>query len=367
MPRDYYDILGVGKGASDDDIKKAFRKLAHQCHPDKPTGDAEKFKEINNAYQVLGDAGKRKQYDQFGPGFEQAGGFGGGAPFGGQGGFNFNGVNFDFGGMNGEAFDLGDVFASAFGMGGQGGRAGRRESRGRNIEMDVQVTFAEAAFGTDKDVSLYTLVACKDCDGSGAEKGSKLTDCGDCKGSGQVRRMQQTILGSFATAATCPRCDGRGKVPEKPCHKCKGAGVTRGDRTVSTHIPAGIADGQVLQMTGGGEAAPHGGRAGDLYLRVRVKPDVHFVRHGFDVRNTVEVGVGRAALGGEVTVKTLDGDVSLTVPAGTQPGTEFRLKGRGVPHLNGRGRGDHFVTVSVRVPKKLTREQRAALEEWGEF
>lgn len=358
MARDYYDILGVSKGASDDDIKRAFRKLAHQHHPDKPGGDAEKFKEINAAYQTLGDAEKRKKYDQFGAGYEQMGGGAGG--FGqGFGGFDFRngGVNFD---MN----DLGEMFGDIFSG---GGRARREPPRGRHVEMDVTLTFAESAFGADKDVKIYKTIACGDCGGNGAEKGSKLVDCGQCNGSGQVRKVQQTILGNFQTVGVCPRCNGEGKSPEKACRKCGGQGVTKGEREINIKVPAGIADGEILRVSGEGEAAPRGGRAGDLYLTIRVKPDPRFSRDGFDVRSAIEIGVGTAALGGAVTVDTLDGEVELTIPAGTQPGQTFRLKGRGITHLRKGGRGDHYVDVTVRIPKKLSKEQRKALESWDDF
>ncbi len=356
--RDYYDILGVSKGATDDDIKRAFRKLAHQYHPDKPGGDAEKFKEINQAYQVLGDADKRKKYDQFGANFEQMGGGGAG---GGFGGFDFRqaGVNFD---MN----DLGEMFGDIFGMGG-GGRARREPSRGRHIEMDASLAFAEAAFGAEKEIRVYKTIACEDCDGKGAEKGSKIIDCVQCGGSGQVRKVQQTILGSFQTVAVCPRCHGEGKIPEKTCKSCGGQGIAKGERKLEVKFPAGIADGEILRISGEGEAAPRGGRSGDLYLTVRVKPDSRFERDGFDVHSRAEIGVARAALGGTVSVETLDGPVDLSVPAGTQPGQVFRLRGKGVPHLRKNGRGDHLVEVAVKVPKKLSKEQKKALEQWGDF
>lgn len=354
MPSDYYDLLGVPKDASDEDIKKAFRKLAHQHHPDKPGGDAEKFKKINEAYQVLSDPEKRKRYDQFGANFEQMGG----GP-GGFGGFDFRqaGVNFDMG-------DLGDMFGDIFGMGG----ARRREpARGRNIEMDLHVSFEESAFGVDREITVRKTVECEECDGTGAEKGSKQIDCIQCGGSGQVRKVQQTILGSFQTVGTCPRCQGEGKTAERQCKRCGGQGVAKGERVLNVKVPAGIADGEVLRVTGGGEAAPRGGRPGDLYLAIRVRADKRFQRDGFDVHSTVEIGVGKAALGGSVPVETLDGPVELDVPAGTQPGQVFRLRGKGITHLRKSGRGDHLVTVAVRVPKRLSKEQRKALESWDDF
>jgi len=352
---DYYDLLGVPKSASDEDIKKAFRKLAHQHHPDKPGGDAEKFKKINEAYQVLSDPEKRKRYDQYGAGFEQMGG----GP-GGFGGFDFRqgGVNFDMG-------DLGEMFGDIFG--GMGGARRREPPRGRNIEMDVHISFEESAFGVERELGVRTNVACEDCDGSGAEKGSQRVDCVQCGGSGQVRKVQQTILGSFQTVATCPRCQGEGKIAEKPCKRCGGQGVAKGERKLNVKVPAGIADGEILRITGAGEAAPKGGRAGDLYLAVRVKQDRRFEREGFDVHSTVEIGVGKAALGGAVPVETLDGPVELEVPPGTQPGQVFRLRGKGITHLRKSGRGDHLVTVTVRVPKKLSKEQRKTLESWDDF
>jgi molecular chaperone DnaJ len=366
MPRDYYDILGVKKGASDEEIKRAFRKLAHEHHPDKPTGNAEKFKEINAAYQTLGDAQKRARYDQFGHAAENMGGPGG-FNGGGAGGFDFSGFQGGFGGGFGQGAnfdmnDLGDLFGGMF-NGGQQARRG--PARGRDIQMDAHITFVESAFGTDKDIRVYKTMACGECHGSGAEKGSKKTECAQCGGRGQIRRAQQTILGTIQTQSTCPRCDGTGSVPEKNCHACHGSGTVKGDREISLKIPAGIADGETLRVTGEGEAAPHGGRAGDLYLTVRVKPDPRFERDGFDVGSYADIPVSLAALGGETEVETVDGTVTVKIAPGTQPGTQLRLKGKGITHLRGHGRGDHIVEVRVKIPKKLSREQKKALEEWG--
>lgn len=360
MPRDYYDILGVAKGASDDDIKRAFRKLAHEYHPDKPTGNAEKFKEINAAYQTLSDAQKRARYDQYGHAAEQMGGgfnggFGGGNPFGGAG------AQFD---MN----DLGDMFGDLFGMGGQARGGGRRgPPQGGNIQMDATITFTEAAFGVSKDLRVYKALRCEGCDGSGAEKGAKRVTCAQCNGNGQVRTVRQTILGAMQVQSTCPKCDGAGTQPEKACKICHGTGLRKGERELSIKIPGGIDDGEVLRVTGEGEAAPHGGRAGDLYINVRVKPDVCFKRNGFDVHSDAQLTVALASLGGEIEIQTVDGAATLKIPAGTQPGTQFRLKGKGITHLRRTGRGDHIVTAVVNIPKKLTREQKKALEEWEDF
>ncbi len=362
MASDYYDILGVPKGASDEEIKRAFRKLAHQYHPDKPGGNADKFKKINEAYQTLGDAEKRKRYDQFGPAYEQMGGTGGG--FGGFGGPG--GMRFDFG-------DLGDVFGDIFGGAGGpfadafgGGRSRTREKRGRNIEMDIQLSFTEAAFGQERTIKLSKEMTCDACQGTGAEPGSKLADCLQCGGTGQVSRLQQTILGTIQTATTCPKCGGAGKIPEKSCRKCGGEGLIKGVKELTVKVPAGINDGEVLRMTGEGEVVGRGGRPGDLYLNIRIKPDHRFTREGFDVHSQKKVSFAKAALGGTVGVETIDGEVELKIPAGTQPGTVFRLKGKGIPFLKRNGRGDHHVEVVVHVPEKLTREQRKMLEEWGE-
>jgi molecular chaperone DnaJ len=251
-------------------------------------------------------------------------------------------------------------------FGGGGQQARRGPPKGRDIQMDVQITFVESAFGVDKDIRVYKTMACADCHGSGAEKGTKKTKCEQCGGAGQVRRVQQTILGTIQTSAICPRCDGAGEVPEKNCHACHGSGTKKGDREMNIKIPAGIADGETLRVTGEGEAAPRGGRSGDLFLNIRVKPDARFERDGFDVGSYAEIPVSLAALGGETTVQTVDGEVSLKIPAGTQPGAQFRLKGKGITHLRRSGRGDHIVEVRVHIPKKLSKEQKKMLEEWGE-
>lgn len=359
MPRDYYDILGVKKDASDDEVKRAFRALAHKHHPDKPGGDAEKFKEINSAYQTLGDAAKRKQYDQFGHAYEQmgaggAGGFGGFGGFGGQQG----GIHFDMG-------DLGEMFGEAFGMRGAGRQ--QAQERGRHIEIDVRITFKEAVFGVEKSVRLRKTMLCEHCGGNGAEKGSALVTCTRCDGSGRVKSVQQTILGAFQTVVTCTRCAGRGKTPERQCGSCAGEGITSGEREISVKVPAGVDDGSVLRISGEGEAAAHGGRSGDLYVNVRVTSDPKFARHAFDIASRAEIPFALAALGGIVPVETVDGPADLKIPAGTQPGQTFRLKGKGVPHLRKTGRGDHIVEVVVKIPERLSKGQKKALDQWDEL
>ncbi|KPJ85970.1 hypothetical protein AMJ57_01085 [Parcubacteria bacterium SG8_24] len=351
MAKDYYKILGVGRDASPEDIKKAFRNLAKEHHPDKG-GDESRFKEINEAYQVLGNPEKRQQYDQFGTTFEQMGGQPGGFDFSGFGPGG-RGFNFGFG-------DISEMFGDIFG-------AGARRSRpaqGRHIEMDVAVSFEEAAFGTDKTIDLYKTVSCPSCGGDGAEPGSKIIECIQCAGSGQVRQVQQTILGSFQTMRTCDRCQGRGRVPEKACRTCGGTTISKDAKKLELKIPAGIADGEILRISGEGEAAPFGGSPGDLYVAVRVRPHAGFSRDGFDVRSKAEISFALAALGGKIPVATLDGRVDLKIPAGTQPGQVFRLRGKGIPHLRRSGRGDHLVEAVIRIPRRLNRKQRRLLEEW---
>lgn len=351
MPKDYYQILGLGKGATEADIKKAFRELAHKHHPDKAGGDEAKFKEINEAYQILSNPQKRAQYDQFGQTFDQGGGPGGG--FGGFGGFQGGGVNFDAG-------DLSEMFGDMFGFGGQ--RGGRRQARGGDIEVTANVTFAEAAFGAEKSFELYRPSACEACSGTGVPPGAKMHPCKPCGGKGRVRQVQRTMLGSFETVGTCGECQGTGNVPESRCKDCAGEGVKRRKATVTVRVPAGIDDGETIRVQGQGEAGPRGAPAGDLYLHVRVKPDPRFSRDGIDVRSTIEVGFADAALGTAVTVETLDGEAEMKVPAGVQSGEEIRLRDRGVPRLRGGGRGDHYVRVVVKTPKRLSRKARELLE-----
>jgi molecular chaperone DnaJ len=361
MGKDYYKILGVEKSASQDEVKKAFRKLAHKYHPDKENGDEAKFKEVNEAYQVLGKPEKRTQYDQFGSTFDQQGGFGGDANWSDFMKYARNGsaqgMNFDFGGI-----DLGDIFGDMFGFG--GGRGRRAKRHGEDIQVEMQIEFEGAFAGVKKDIELFKVVKCEHCNGNLAEPGTKIKTCETCKGQGSVTRVQQTMLGAFQSNSVCHDCHGDGKIPEVKCSSCNGQGVAKRKEKIELDIPAGIEDGATMRMTGRGNAAPYGGEAGDLYVRVRVQPSNRYVRSGQDVYVKEKISFAKAALGAQLDVKILDGEVDLKVPAGTQPGTRFRLRGKGFPYLQSGGRGDMYVEVEVEVPKKLSRKQKKVLEEF---
>ena len=354
MSKDHYKTLGVDKNANQEEIKKAFRKLAHQHHPDKKGGSEAKFKELNEAWQVLGDETKRKQYDQYGSDFEQQG-FGGGG--GGQGGFG--GMNFDFG--NGGGF--GDIFGEAFGFGGGGNRGPKR---GNDIQVDVQLEFRDAVFGIEKEIRLTKINACNTCHGTGAEPGSKVSQCSECKGQGQVRRIQQTILGAMQTAVSCPRCHGAGQTAEKQCKDCRGEGRAKNESTYKIKIPAGIDNGGTIRLAGKGEFPGKGGQAGDLYIRVHVKEDKILVRDGFEIFTEAHVTFPQASLGAIIEIETLDGKKKIEVPEGTQSGQQIRLKELGVPHLNNSRRGDQYIKIIVETPKKLSKNAKKLLESLAE-
>ncbi|HBB38501.1 MAG: Chaperone protein DnaJ [Candidatus Magasanikbacteria bacterium GW2011_GWD2_43_18] len=362
MSKDYYKILGVDKGASQDEIKKAFRKLAHKHHPDKPGGDEATFKEVNEAYQVLGDETKRKQFDQYGSDFQQQGGFGGGAGWedfmrAARGGGGFQGGG-------GAQFDFGDIFGDMFGFGGGSSRGGQgRTRRGNDVQVDIEITFEEAAFGVERDIRLQKQNDCDVCSGSGAEPGSDVKTCVECGGRGQVIRVQQTILGAMQTAATCPTCHGAGKKSEKSCKHCSGAGMVRSESSYKVKIPGGIDNGGVIRLTGKGESAGAQGHAGDLYVQVHVRSKAGFQRHEFDIYTEVSISFVQAALGDKIEIDTLDGKKKLVIPEGTQPGQKFKLKNLGVTRLHHTGRGDQYVTVNVAVPKKLSKKAKKLVEE----
>lgn len=356
MPRDYYEILGIGKSASPDEIKKAYRKLAHKYHPDKGQGNEDKFKEVNEAYQVLSNSEKRTQYDQYGQTFEQAQRSGqgfGGNPFG-AGGFDFSGF-----GQGGIEFDIGDIFGDLFG----GANRKQRRTKGIDVEKPVTIDFDEAVFGVTKEISLEKTDKCKDCKGSGAEGDSKVVTCPVCHGQGQIRTQRRTIFGNVASAAVCDKCEGDGKIPEVPCKTCHGRGVNRQHKKLEIKIPAGIDNNQRIRISGEGEVGYRGSSAGDLYLLIRVRPNKDFTRDGFNLYKNIPVSFTQAALGAKVIVATMDGDIELKIPAGTQSGKVFRIGGNGVPFINSEKRGDLYVTARVVVPHKLSKKETELLEE----
>ncbi len=356
--KDFYEILGVSKSASQEEIKRAFRKKAHEFHPDKGSGNADKFKEVNEAYQVLSDDQKRKSYDTYGSNLEASSqgrtGFGQN-PFEG---FDFSG----FSGGNGSwgfGDDLGDIFSDFF-----GGRqeAASRRNRGIDLEMALSITFEEAVFGVEKTVTLEKKDTCKTCGGSGATKDSKLITCALCKGSGQVVAARRTIFGTVQSRSVCDRCEGTGKVPEIACQDCGGKGVRRQDKTISVKIPAGIDNGQRVRIAGEGEAGYRGSSAGDLYLSISVKSHPDFVRDGFNLHKELPISFTQAALGAKIIVKTLDGDIEVKISAGTQSGTVLKIKSKGVPYINSDKRGDLLLTVRVVIPQKLSKKEKELLK-----
>lgn len=363
MGKDYYNILGVNKNASQDEIKKAFRKKAHEFHPDKKSGNEAKFKEANEAYQVLGNEKKRAQYDKFGSAFEHGQAGGGFSGFEGFRDFS------DFSeGFNINMDDLGDMFGGIgdiFGFG--GGRQGRhtRASRGSDLQVALEIEFSEAVFGAEKEIRINKTVQCDKCKGSGAEPGAKIENCKTCGGSGKTTRVQRTILGNMQVQMICSSCGGEGKTASKQCSKCSGRGIAREVVSLKIKIPAGIGDGGVIRLAGQGEAGEKGAPAGDLYLRVKVKKDPRFSREGDDIYSKIYINFTQAALGDKIEIDTVDGSVKLKIPEGTQSGTRFRLRGRGVPILSGRGRGDHYATVQIKTPQGLTRKQKEVLRELG--
>ncbi len=354
MSKDYYKILGLEKNASEEEIKKAYRRLAHQHHPDKNGGDEQKFKDVNEAYQVLGDKQKRAQFDQFGSAvFEQGGGFNGAQGFGGFDfgqGFNIN-VD-DFG-------DLGDVLGGMFGFGGRGGK----KKRGRDIETEVRLNFKESVFGVEKEIKLYKPAPCSICQGTGSDPEGKISSCQTCGGRGKVQQAQRTFFGVMNTVVACPDCQGTGQRIEKPCRHCSGTGLDKTEKILKIQVPAGMNDGEALRISGEGEFPGRGGLSGDLYVRIRVAKDPVFQRVENDLLSAVQVPFSIMTLGGDIDIETIEGQVNLKIPAGTTAGTVFKLRGKGVPYTNGKSRGDHLVTTMPHVPTKLTREQKKMLEE----
>lgn len=355
--RDYYEVLGISKDASADEIKKAFRKAAVKHHPDKEGGDEAKFKEASEAYEVLKDQTKRQRYDQFGHAGVggNAGGAPGGNPFEGFQGFGGQGqsMHFDFGDGG-----LGDIFGSFFG-GGQSQR--RAEDMGRDVQTEITLSFEEAIFGLEKTLGLSMNDVCSHCKGKRAEPGYELKTCETCKGSGQVVQQMNTIFGAVQQAALCRDCDGRGKIPEKICTVCHGNGVERTKQEITIKIPAGIDDGAVIRLREHGEAAANGNK-GDLYVQINVKPHKYFTREGDLILSSEHIGMVDAALGTEISVQTVDGPVTMKIPAGTQSGTDFKLSNHGVPHIRDKNRGPHIITILVDTPTNLSKAQKEILE-----
>src|SRR3989344_8976641 len=350
MNKDYYQILGVGKDAAQEDIKKAYRKLAHQYHPDKGGGDDAKFKEVNEAYQILGDPQKRTQYDRFGTAFE---GFS--AQGGPTAGWDFSGFGRGFG------FNVDDIFSEFF----TGTTRTRERQKGRDIVPQIEITLEEAFRGVLKEVELRKFTKCSRCKGEGSEPGTKKSHCEACKGSGEIQESKRTFFGVFSQVRTCPTCNGLGEYPETACRECGGDGRVRALEKLSLPVPAGIDNGNVIRISGKGEEGPRGGRAGDLIVEVRIKPHPVFERENENLYSAVEVSFPQAVFGDTVEVKTIDGKVDLKIPAGVQSGTELRLRAKGMPAGAG-GRGDHFVTVEVKTPSKLSRKAKKLIEELKE-
>lgn len=352
--KDYYSILGIEKSASQDEIRSAFRKLAIKYHPDKNKGNKaaeEKFKEINEAYQVLSDPQKRSNYDQFGTSEFDGGGSQGAQGFGGFGGFDS-----DFGGF-------GDIFDSIFGGAGRGTRSRRSQAEpGADLEYNLNLTFEEAVFGCEKEISINRNEKCETCNGTGAKKGTSPKTCDKCGGAGQIRVQRQTPLGIMSTVAVCDKCHGTGKIIDEPCSTCHGTGKERKYRKIKINVPAGVDTGNVIPLRGQGEHGTNGGPSGDLYINIRVSSHPKFKRSGFDISFDTHISFGMAVMGAEISVDTVDGPVKYTIPEGTQSGTVFRLRGKGVPRVNSSGRGDQYVKVIVDIPKKLNEKQREALK-----
>lgn len=362
--KDYYKTLGVARNATKEEIKKAYRELAHKYHPDKG-GNAEQFKEINEAYHILNDEGKRAQYDQFGQVFEG----GSGGP--GQGGFQWpGGFRFDFGGRNAESgsgeFDFSDVFEDLFGMASGGGRTKSANRRGKDVSVDIELSFEEAILGVKKDLELLKLSRCSRCGGTSAEKGSKMLECRVCGGRGHVQKTQKTFLGAFTQVAVCDECGGAGKKPEKPCTQCGGRGVEHRNEQIEIFIPKSVREGEVLKISGKGEASGHGGAPGDLYMRIHVMAHRQFRRQGDDIIMSLPISLSQAIAGDAVDIAALDGTLKLKIPEGTQAGDILSIRGRGAYAASGYGRGNLLIEMKVEIPKKMTRRLKDIVRELKE-
>ncbi len=364
MAKDYYQTLGISKNATEAEIKKAFRTLAHEHHPDKKGGSEQKFKELNEAYQVLGNAEKRKRYDQFGADFDQPGGSGSyswngaGNPFAGFEGFGQQNASFDFG-------DLGDILGGMFGFE-QPSQHGSRVRKGSDIETTVSISFDESYFGTEKEIEIPTHLSCEHCSGSGNEPGTKISNCATCKGSGRISAVRNTMIGAMRTETICTACQGSGKIAEKKCTICKGSTILRKNQKIKFAIPAGIDDGRAIRLTGKGEAGAHNGPQGDLYIKMRVNVHPHFKREGYDIQSIERIPFSILVAGGSVQIPTPSGEVKLKIPQGTESGKVFVLKDKGFERLSGRGRGNLLVTIEAYVPKNISQDQKKLLDQLGE-
>jgi molecular chaperone DnaJ len=355
--KNYYDILGIQKSASEEEIKKAFRKLAQKYHPDKKGGDEAKFKEASEAYAVLSDQKKRAEYDTYGKTF--AGGAPGGNSGAGFGGFDFSNFQQGFGGQNGQnvEFDLGDIFGDIFGA--SEGGSSRGQARGRDISIDIELTFRESIFGAERRVLISKMAVCEVCSGSGAKKGSKMATCKTCNGKGELRETRNTFFGNFTSARLCPTCNGKGEVPETPCDTCHGDGILKRQEEIHIAVPAGVQDGEMIRMPGRGEAAKGGG-SGDLYVKLHVKKDVAFTRDANNLLTALPIKLTDALLGGEYRIRTLDGEEVVKVPAGIVHGEIIKVRGKGVP--NARARGDLLIRIDIEFPKKLSKTARDLID-----
>ncbi|MDD3607877.1 MAG: molecular chaperone DnaJ [Candidatus Moranbacteria bacterium] len=351
MAKDYYKILGVSKDASTEDIKKAYRKLAHRYHPDKAGGDEAKFKEVNEAYQVLSVPEKRKQYDQFGQSFDGSAGFSGFQDFG----------DFDFGNFSSRSGGFESFFSDIF-SGDFGDLQGRRSKTGSDIAVDVDISFEEMAKGAKKELDLYKKTVCPKCGGTGAEDG-QMERCSKCGGSGSVKVERRTILGTFSQVTVCPECRGKGSVPKRKCKNCGGDGVVRDYEKIEVNIPAGIEDGQTIRLSGLGEASETGGNPGDLYVNIHVREHPLYIRKGDDVVSRQTISFSQATLGDKIEVETIDGRTKIKIPSGIQSGDFLKIKGKGVGRMGKFGRGDHLVEIKIATPRSLSREQKKAVEE----
>ncbi len=348
MAKDYYEILGINKEATTDDIKKAFRKLAHKYHPDKEGGDPAKFKEASEAYAVLSDDKKRAEYNTYGRTFDGAGGAGQGF-----GGFDFSG----FQGQGFEDFDLGDIFGQFFG----GARGGARQKRGADISVDIEISFQESVFGVDRSIILNKTSNCDNCEGTGGEPGTEMKTCTTCNGKGKIHETKNSFLGTFTTARICTTCNGMGKIPTNKCKKCHGIGVIKKQEEIAVKIPAGIENGEMIRFTGGGEAIV-GGITGDLYIKIHVKKHSLYRKEGSNLVTDLNLKLSMALLGGQYTLETLDGEIKLQIPVGVSHAEILRVKGKGVP-VDRTKRGDLLVKIHIQLPQKLSRNAVKLIEE----